>query len=142
MKKSTIPLTLGLALTLGAISAAAEPPPAAREAPSRGTEASADINLLKGTWVRPDGGYTIVISKVDASGQLEAMYFNPRQLPFAKAEVSREGTRLRAFFELRAGGYDGSTYDLSYDPVSDRLTGVYYQAVAKQHFNVFFLRKH
>ncbi|WP_313951706.1 hypothetical protein [Accumulibacter sp.] len=70
------------------------------------------------------------------------MYFNLRQLPFAKAEASREGIRLRVFFELRAGGYDGSTYELSYDPASDQLIGIYYQAVAKQRFNVSFLRKY
>lgn len=48
---------------------------------------------------------------------------------------------LRAHFELRAGGYAGSTYDLIYDPVTDRLRGTYYQAVAKQKFDVYFTRK-
>ena len=43
--------------------------------------------------------------------------------------------------KLRAGGYGGSTYELTYDPASDRLTGTYYQAVAKQKFNVYFARK-
>jgi hypothetical protein len=44
------------------------------------------------------------------------------------------------FFELRAGGYNGSTYTLKYDAASDRLKGVYYQAVAKQKFEVVFVR--
>ena len=44
-------------------------------------------------------------------------------------------------FELRAGGYDGSTYELTYDPATDRLNGIYYQAVVKQKFDVFFTRK-
>ncbi len=40
------------------------------------------------------------------------------------------------------GNYsDGSTYDLTYDPASDRLRGTYYQAVAKQKFDVYFTRK-
>ena len=47
----------------------------------------------------------------------------------------------RVALELRAGGYDGSTYDLTYDPSSDRLSGVYYQAVAKQKFDIYFVRK-
>ena len=51
------------------------------------------------------------------------------------------GKHLRASFELRAGGYEGSTYDLVYDPASDRLQGVYYQAVIKQKFDVYFMRK-
>ena len=53
----------------------------------------------------------------------------------------QEGAKLRAFFELRAGGYDGSTYELAYDPATDRLKGIYYQAVVKQKFEVSFVRK-
>jgi hypothetical protein len=103
--------------------------------------ASADITVLRGTWVRPDGGYTIAIKAVAPDGQLDAMYFNPNQLPFARSQATREGEILRVFLELRAGGYDGSTYELSYDPASDRLKGIYYQAVAKQRFEVYFVRK-
>jgi hypothetical protein len=100
-----------------------------------------NFEVLKGSWVRPDGGYTIAIKSVAANGQLEAMYFNPNQLPFAKALASKEGAIVRVSFELRAGGYDGSTYELTYDPATDRLKGIYYQAVAKQKFDVFFARK-
>ena len=99
------------------------------------------LDVLKGAWVRPDGGYTIVIRGVGLSGQLEAMYFNPSPLPFAKAQASQQGAAVRASFELRAGGYDGSTYELTYDPASDRLKGIYYQAVAKQKFDIYFVRK-
>jgi hypothetical protein len=90
--------------------------------------------------VRPDGGYLIAIRGVDASGRLDAAYANPRQLPFARAEASREGNKIEAFFELRAGGYNGSTYNLVYDPEKDTLQGVYYQAVARQRFDVYFER--
>ena len=83
----------------------------------------------------------IAIRNIDPNGQLEAMYFNPNPLPFAKAQASQQGATLRASFELRAGGYDGSTYELAYDPASDRLKGTYYQAVAKQKFDVNFVRK-
>ena len=103
--------------------------------------ATVGFNLLKGTWVRPDGGYRIVIGGVGADGRIDATYYNPSQLPFATAQASMNGTQLRAAFELRAGGYDGSTYDLTYDPASDRLSGVYFQAVIKQKFDVYFVRK-
>jgi hypothetical protein len=101
----------------------------------------AGMEVLSGTWVRPDGGYTIAITNIGPDGQLEAMYFNPGRLPFAKAKATREGTTVRASFELRAGGYDGSTYELTYDPASDQLKGIYYQAVVKQKFDVYFVRK-
>ena len=81
---------------------------------------------LKGTWVRPDGGYRIEIANVASDGQIAATYFNPNRLPFEKALATMDGARLRAAFELQAGGYAGSTYDLIYDPASDRLKGIYY----------------
>jgi hypothetical protein len=78
---------------------------------------------------------------IGPDGRLDAMYFNPGQLPFATAQAALDGNRVRAFFELHAGGYGGSTYELGYDPADDRLKGVYYQAVAKQRFEVYFVRK-
>ena len=74
------------------------------------------FDVLQGQWVRPDGGYTITIKGVDAGGKLDAAYANPNPLPFAKAEASRDGKTLKVFLELRAGGYNGSTNTLTYDP--------------------------
>jgi len=99
------------------------------------------LDVLRGRWIRPDGGYGVVIRSVGADGQLEAMYFNPKPLPFAKAQASRDGQTLRVYLELQAGGYNGSTYELSYDPASDRLKGVYFQAVAKQRHEIYFERQ-
>jgi hypothetical protein len=97
--------------------------------------------VLKGAWARPDGGYVIQIKGVGVDGALDATYFNPTALPFALARASQDGAMLRLSFELRAGGYGGSTYELAYDPATDSLKGVYYQAVAKQRFEVAFARK-
>lgn len=132
---------LGVMLSLAlAGSASAQTTESTTErAPPAGAKIAPD--LLKGVWVRPDGGYTIAIRSVAANGQLEAMYFNPSQLPFAKAQAALDGSALRASFELQAGGYAGSTYELTYDAETDRLKGIYYQAVAKQKFDVYFVRK-
>lgn len=108
------------------------------ETPSVASESEFDI--LVGLWVRPDGGYLIAIRGVDTRGRLDAAYANPYQLPFAKAKASRVGDKIKVFLELRAGGYDGSTYTLAYDPAKDILQGVYYQAVAKRKFDVYFER--
>ena len=96
--------------------------------------------MLVGRWVRPDGGYVITIRAVDADGKLDASYANPNPLPFYTAEATRDGGVIKLFFELRAGGYNGSTYKLTYDQASDQLRGVYYQAVARQQFEVAFAR--
>jgi hypothetical protein len=132
-------LTLTTIVAGTAIAQNAAPAASGKAAPA--ASPTVGFDTLKGTWVRPDGGYRIVIGSVGADGRIEATYYNPSQLPFAKAQASMNGTQLRASFELRAGGYDGSTYDLSYDPASDRLIGVYYQAVVKQKFDIYFVRK-
>ena len=98
------------------------------------------FDVLQGRWVRPDGGYTITIKGVDAAGKIDAAYANPNPLPFAKAEASRDGKTLKVFLELRAGGYNGSTYTLTYDPEKKVLKGVYYQAVAQQKYHVYFVK--
>ena len=143
MKKSGVPYLLGCGLALTSIGALAAQglAPATTGATVPLAAEKSGLDVLKGAWIRPDGGYTIAIKSIGPNGALEAMYFNPNQLPFAKAQATREGATLRVFLELQAGGYAGSTYDLTYDPASDRLKGIYYQAVAKQKFEVYFARK-
>jgi hypothetical protein len=102
--------------------------------------AQSDFGAVVGRWVRPDGGYVIDIRAVEAGGKLDASYANPRPLPFAVAQAKREGANITLFFELRAGGYNGSTYTLTYDPGKDILRGAYFQAVAGQTFDVHFVR--
>ena len=108
------------------------------EAPHSQSEPA--FSALPGRWVRPDGGYVITIKSVDARGKLDAAYANPNPLPFSRAEAVRDGKTIRLFFELQAGGYNGSTYTLSHDPANDTLKGVYYQAVMQQKFDVYFTR--
>lgn len=116
----------------------AEPSPNPASKSAKG--ADAEFGILQGRWVRPDGGYVIAINAADAAGRLDASYANPAPLPFAVAQATRSDGVLNVFFELRAGGYNGSTYTLTYDPARDVLKGVYYQAVARQKFDVYFAR--
>lgn len=143
MKRLRAPFLSMLTLVLGAhagSSSARETaaPEQAAGAPTVAAESGFDI--LVGRWVRPDGGYLITIQGVDAGGRLDAAYRNPNPLPFAQAEASRVGNVIKVFLELRAGGYNGSTYTLTYDPANDVLHGVYYQAVAQQKYDVHFER--
>jgi len=41
--------------------------------------------------VRPDDGYMIDIRAVNADGQLDAAYANPRPLPFSRAATTVDG---------------------------------------------------
>jgi hypothetical protein len=115
---------------------AQQPAPAASGSPS----VESPFGALPGRWVRLQGGYVITIRAVDADGKLDASYANPRPLPFHTAVASKDGNVLKLSFELRAGGYNGSTYKLRYDAANDRLTGVYDQVVARQTFEVVFVR--
>ena len=122
-----------LVLVAPAIAQEATPSPAPKEP-------EAKFKVLMGRWVRPDGGYTVTIKSVDANGKLDAAYANPRPLPFSKAEASLDGKVVKVFLELTAGGYNGSTYTLTYDPAKDVLKGVYFQAVAQKKYDIYFER--
>jgi hypothetical protein len=108
--------------------------------PSTLAEAKADWQKLQGKWTRPDGGYILEIRNVDDSGKMDAGYFNPKSIHVAKAEATRVGGILRVFIELRDENYPGSTYTLTYDPASDQLKGIYFQALQKQSYEVVFVR--
>lgn len=129
-------------LSTAALSVSLIPLPAQAQVRAEAPAAQPDgaFSTLPGRWVRPDGGYVINIKSVDASGKLDASYANPNPLPFSRAEATRDGNTIKLFFELRAGGYNGSTYTLTYDPASDTLKGVYFQAVAQQKFDIYFMR--
>jgi hypothetical protein len=102
--------------------------------------ANSSFRALHGRWLRPDGGYILDIRDVDARGKIDAVYLNPRPIPVARAEAASDSSTLRVFVELRAPGYPGSTYTLTYDPRRDQLTGIYFQAALQQRFDVVFVR--
>ena len=99
-----------------------------------------DFQKLKGKWLRPDGGYVVEIKAVDDGGKLDAGYFNPTPIHVAKAEATQEGNATKVFIELQDVNYPGSTYTLTYVAARDLLVGVYYQALQKQSFEVYFER--
>jgi hypothetical protein len=102
--------------------------------------AESGFRALSGRWLRPDGGYILDIRDVDARGKIDAVYLNPRPIPVARAEATRDSSTLNVFVELRAPGYPGSTYTLTYDPTRDQLAGIYFQAALQQRFDVVFVR--
>lgn len=100
-----------------------------------------EFNKLAGTWVRPDGGYVIEISKIHPDGRVDAAYFNPRPIYVSRSNVSEEGGIIELFIELQGKGYPGSTYTLKYNPEHDVMVGIYFQAVIQQPFDVIFQRQ-
>ena len=94
-----------------------------------------------GRWGRTDAPYVIEIKTARDDGTLEAAYYNQRPINVARAEAKEKDHGLEVFVELRDVNYPGSTYTLVYDRAKDQLHGIYYQAVARQNFEVVFVRQ-
>lgn len=104
------------------------------------TTTSSVFAPLTGRWVRPDGGYMLMVHGVEADGKANVGYYNPNPIRVVNAQAMVEGDTLKLFVELRDVGYPGCTYRLSYDKARDRLVGVYYQAAQQQHYDIIFER--
>ena len=100
----------------------------------------AEVKLLEGSWVRSDGGYVLELRNIENDGTLTAAYFNPRQIRVWQAFWTIEDGSVALFVELRDINYPGSKYSLRYDPATDRLTGIYFQAVGQQIYEIEFVR--
>lgn len=96
---------------------------------------------LVGNWERSDGTYTLNIRSVAQNGAVDVGYFNPKPIHVAKALASQADGRVAVAVELQDVNYPGSLYRLTYDQANDRLTGTYYQAVARETYGVLFVRR-
>ena len=128
--------------TAGGPAPAARPePPAAPPAPppdANGTPAH--FRPLLGEWLRPDGGYVLVVHGVRADGEAAVAYLNPRPIRVARAQARREGDVVSLFVEFDDVNYRGSTYSLGFDARRGQLQGRYYQATLRQQYDVVFVR--
>jgi hypothetical protein len=98
-------------------------------------------HILRGRWLRSDGGYVIEVGNVQPQGGLEVAYFNPRPIKVSRAEWHRSNDELHVFVELRDVNYPGATYKLHYLQAADQLVGDYFQPLHQQTLRVKFLRQ-
>lgn len=108
------------------------------ERPASG--AGADPTRVAGRWQRRDGGYVLELRNPAFDGGLTAAYFNPKQIHVSRSGWALKDGHVWVLVELRDAGYPGSTYTLAYQEDSDRLVGIYFQAAARQQFEVVFQR--
>jgi hypothetical protein len=111
----------------------------ASDAPAASNPPGDPVQLV-GKWQRTDGGYVMELTNPTFDGRLTAAYFNPRSINVSRSGWVLEDGNLLVFVELRDQGYPGSTYTLAYQPDSDRLVGIYFQAAVQQRFEVVFKR--
>ena len=100
----------------------------------------AEAKILDGQWVRPDGGYRLVIEDIGPDGRVKVSYYNPSKINVQEAKWKMEGNNVHLFVELRDANYPGSKYSLRYIEERDALEGSYFQAVHRQTFGVAFMR--
>lgn len=95
---------------------------------------------LLGKWKRTDGNYTLDISEVKAEGELTVAYLNPQPINVGRSAWRMQEDVLQVYVELQDENYPGSLYKLFYNDESGTLDGTYYQAVAKQTYEVQFTK--
>jgi uncharacterized protein (DUF2147 family) len=100
-----------------------------------------DEQKIVGQWIRPDGGYMLEIKEIGKDGKMKAAYFNPMPINVSRSELVRNQNAITITVELRDVNYPGSTYNLMYDPKTDRLAGTYFQAVEGVTYEIEFVRK-
>ena len=95
---------------------------------------------LIGKWNRTDGDYTLDITEAGPEGLLKVAYLNPNPIHVGRSAWRIHENALQLYVELQDENYPGSLYTLYYDEASGMLLGTYFQAVAKQTFEVQFSR--
>jgi hypothetical protein len=98
------------------------------------------FQVLKGCWQVWDGNDIIEIQNVDPTGRMEVKYFRSEPVYVARAQAARDGKATRVLMELRSPDSPGCTYDLTYDPGSDRLRGRYWLKGSPKGIEVVFRR--
>jgi hypothetical protein len=112
--------------------------------PANSLQAQSDKETFKeilGRWLRPDGGYVLVINNVRSDGSIDADYLNPNSINVSKAQASVKSEQINILIELKDKYYPGNYYELHYDNDADQLIGTYYHLGINQKFNVYFVRE-
>jgi len=142
IKTVTLITVAAAALTLTNAACRRESPPVQAEpSQTRSSQLSAEFETVRGKWLRPDGGYVLELKALLAENQLTAGYFNPGPIHVGEAKIYQENGFLKVFVKMQDKNYPGSTYTLIYDKESDRLRGIYFQAVQGVEYEVEFTRQ-
>jgi hypothetical protein len=98
------------------------------------------FEVLKGHWRALEGGNVIDVKNISPTGIMEVYFFNPDSVRVNKAQAARDGTETKVLIELRNPGSFCCTYDMTYDPSSGQLKGVYWLKANFRSTDVVFIR--
>jgi hypothetical protein len=115
--------------------------PFAKAPSNRSAGPASNAPRLAGHWWRADGGYLLAVDATRDDGSLAARYLNPRPIRVERATWRVDDGHLKLSVMLQDRGYPGSHYELTYEPGTDTLFGVYHHLGLKQSFEVVFTRR-
>jgi len=96
---------------------------------------------LTGKWMRADGTYLLTIDKIYPNGLIDAHYFNPASIYIKESKIRLiDNNQIEIFIKFQDKRYPGSYYQLVYDQMNNILKGIYYHAILKQSFNIYFIK--
>jgi hypothetical protein len=64
-----------------------------------------NFDILKGEWIRPDGGYVLKINKINEDGFVNAEYLNPKSIRIQNARISLWKEYLKLVVQFNDAGY-------------------------------------
>ena len=98
---------------------------------------------LIGRWLRNDKSKVLEITSVYEDGSVKVGYFNPDPIRVEQASFERTEDALSLEVVLRdeEKGYNGSVYELRFNPATDELEGTYFEATQKQTIPFTFARQ-
>ena len=97
------------------------------------------FHVLKGSW-QAQNGDVITIKNIGAAGNIEMHYFNPEPVHVTQAQAARDGKSTRILIFLRYPDSLCCTYDLTYDPQSDQLKGLFWRKGTSKSTEIIFDR--
>jgi hypothetical protein len=98
------------------------------------------FQVLKGRWQALDDNIILDIKNIDPTGRMEVTYFKSEPVYVARAQAARDGKATKVLIQLRYPNSPCCIYDLTYDPGSERLKGIYWLKGNTKSTDVVFVR--
>ena len=97
------------------------------------------FHVLQGRWQARNGD-VMTIKNISATGSIELQYFEAEPVHVTQAQAARDGKATRIQIVLRYPDSLCCTYDLTYNPQSDQLKGLFWRKGTSKSTEVIFNR--
>ncbi len=98
------------------------------------------FQVLRGRWQDRNGMGVMQIKKVNPTGGIEMQYIDLEPVHVTQAQAARDGKTTKVLISLRYANSLCSTYDLTYNPQSDQLKGIFWRKGSFKTTEVVFDR--